>query len=128
MTIPSENANIMKMLGRYQDYSYDPPALIPPRVNLTSYSSAKHMLENSQDFRVMWDDGLSSVLGQGGRDFCLGGDTVFHRKQKETMTKLLYRDQWHAAVKAFYQDITLRLLHENSCKIAGINQVDITRE
>jgi linoleate 10R-lipoxygenase len=40
----------------------------------------------------------------------------------------LYRDQWHSHVKHFYDYITLRLLHEKSCEIAGINQVDITRE
>lgn len=128
MTIPSENANIMKMLGRYNDYSWDRPEFIPLRINLTSYNAAKQMLDNSQNFNVMWNDGLGYVMGKAGENFCLGGDSVFHKKQKETMAKLLYRDQWHASVKAFYQDITLRLLHQNSCKIAGINQVDITRE
>ena len=44
------------------------------------------------------------------------------------MKKALYRDNWHKEIKDFYEYITLRLLHENSCKIAGINQVDITRE
>ena len=31
-------------------------------------------------------------------------------------------------IKDFYEHITLKLLTEKSCKIAGINQVDITRE
>jgi len=43
-------------------------------------------------------------------------------------TKALYRDNWHKEIKEFYEYITLRLLHEKSCKIAGINQVDVTRE
>ena len=40
----------------------------------------------------------------------------------------LYRENWHKEVTAFYEETTLRLLHEKSCKIAGVNQVDITRE
>ena len=40
----------------------------------------------------------------------------------------LYRDKWQQQIKDFYEYITLRLLREKSCKIAGINQVDITRE
>lgn len=68
------------------------------------------------------------MMGKGGMDFCLGGDTDFHKQQKEIMSTALYLDKWHQHVKSFYQYITLRLLHEKSCQIAGINQVDITRE
>ncbi|EXJ91015.1 hypothetical protein A1O1_04122 [Capronia coronata CBS 617.96] len=128
MTIPSENAKIMQHLGRYHDYDWSPPAYIPTRVNLTSYKSAKYLLERPKDFTVMWNDGLGFVMGEGGEKFCLGGDTVFHRKQRETMHQLIYRDKWHEHVKHFYEYITLRLLHEKSCKIAGINQVDLTRD
>jgi len=58
----------------------------------------------------------------------LGGDSPFHRKQRQIMHELIYRERWHQHVKGFYQYITLRLLHEKSCKIAGINQVDLTRD
>ena len=44
------------------------------------------------------------------------------------MGKSLYRENWHRDIKNFYEYITLRLLHEKSFKIAGINHVDITRE
>lgn len=44
------------------------------------------------------------------------------------MAKSLYRNKWHEDVKAFYEHITLKLLHEKSFKIAGINHVDLTRE
>jgi hypothetical protein len=36
--------------------------------------------------------------------------------------------RWVHEVKAFYEDITLRLLHQNSYQIAGVNQVDIVRD
>jgi linoleate 10R-lipoxygenase len=128
MTIPSENKVIMKELGREADYSYDPPVFTPPRVNLTSYSAAKLVLENQKDFRVTWGEATEFVFGKYGLDFMLSGDDVRHTKQREIMSKALYKDNWHEQVKTFYENITLRLLHENSCKIAGKNQVDITRE
>lgn len=36
--------------------------------------------------------------------------------------------RWVEEVKAFYEDTTLRLLHQNSYQIAGVNQVDIVRD
>ena len=58
----------------------------------------------------------------------LAGDTAFHAKQRKLMGEALYRDKWHQQVKGFYEHITQKLLVEKSCKIAGLNQVDITRE
>ncbi|KAL1964166.1 hypothetical protein VTN77DRAFT_7254 [Rasamsonia byssochlamydoides] len=128
MTIPSENKVIMKNLGRESHYSWDRPAFIPPRVNLTSYEAAKRILEDPKNFRVTWGEATGFLFGKGGLDFMLSGDTPFHTRQREIMEKALYRDQWHKHVKEFYEDITLHLLHEKSCQIAGINQVDITRD
>jgi len=128
MTIPSENKVIMKELGREADYSWDVPAFIPPRVNLTSYSAAKYILKDQKDFRVTWGEAMGLVFGKYGLDFMLSGDDQRHAKQREIMKKAFYRDDWHKQVKEFYEDITLRLLHQNSCKIAGKNQVDITRD
>ena len=128
MTIPSKNKEIMKTLGRPNDYSYDKPELIAPRVNLTSYAAAQYILNRKQEFNVMWTEGFETAMGKGGLDFMLAGDTQFHAKQRETMSKLLYRDQWHKHVKDFYEHMTLKLLHDKSCVIAGIHQVDLTRE
>ena len=124
---PIENAKILKDLGRYNDYYYNKPEFIPLRINLSSYS-AQYVLNRAQDFNVMWTKGCGHMVGKGGLDCCLSGDTDFHKKQKQVMAKSLYRDQCHSHVKHFYEYITFRLLHEKSCKIAGINQVDITRE
>ena len=44
------------------------------------------------------------------------------------MAKCFYSEDWSNKVKKFYEHITLKLLHEKSFKIAGINHVDITRE
>jgi linoleate 10R-lipoxygenase len=128
MTIPSENAVIMKNLGRYHDYSFDKPTRIPPRINLTSYVGAKYILERAQEFNVMWNEGFEHAMGKGGLKFMLAGDTSFHTNQREVMSKSIYRDEWHKAVKGFYEYQTMKLIKDKSCKIAGINQVDITRE
>ena len=67
-------------------------------------------------------------LSATNADIYRSGDSKFHSQQRATMGKALYRSDWHKEIKEFYEDITLRLLHEKSCKIAGVNQVDITRE
>ena len=128
MTIPSENKKILQDLGREEQYSWDRPALIPPRVNLTSYVGAKFILERPKEFIVTWGEATSFLMGKGGSDFMLSGDSAFHTKQRQLMGKALYRSNWHQEVKDFYESTTIKLLREKSCKIAGINQIDITRE
>lgn len=49
-------------------------------------------------------------------------------KQRQIMARALYLDNWHEKISTFYEDITLKLLHEKSYKLAGINHVDITRD
>lgn len=113
MTIPSENRNIMKNLGRESHYSYDRPRYTEPVPNLLSYSNAQLVLNSQKDFTVPWG-GLSSIhAGKGGADF---------------WSKSFDNEQWRNSVKEFYEDATLKLLNEKSCKLAGNKQVDIARE
>lgn len=128
MTIPSENRKIMRSLGRESHYSWDRPAFIKPRVNITSYVGAKAVLEQQKDFKVTWGATLEELMGSGGAHFMLSGDEPLHAKQRKTMAKSLYRENWQRDVKRFYEHITLKLLHEKSFKIAGINHVDLTRD
>ena len=93
MTIPSENKKILTNLGRVNDYSWDRPAPIVPRVNLTSYVGAKYILEHQKEFKVTWGEGLGWLMDKGGLDFMLAGDTPFHKKQRETMGKALLQRQ-----------------------------------
>lgn len=118
----------MRKLGREDQYSWERPAPIPPTVNFTSYKAAKYILEHAKEFNVVWTEPFGFLMGKGGLDFMLSGDTPFHAKQRRLMGESLYRDKWHQQIKDFYECTTLKLLTEKSCKIAGINQVDITRE
>lgn len=71
MTIPSENRKILRNLGRESHYSWDRPAFIPPRINITSYIGAKTVLEQQRDFRVTWGATLAELMGDGGAKFML---------------------------------------------------------
>ncbi|KAE8146368.1 heme peroxidase [Aspergillus avenaceus] len=113
MTIPIENRNIMKDLGRESHYSYDRPSFTPPHVNLVSYANVKLALEHEKSFRVIRNDSTRLTTVRGGADF---------------WSKSLNNDQWRRNIKEFYEDITCKLLQEKSGNLAGIKQVDITRD
>ena len=128
MTIPEENKLIMRSLGREDDYSWEKPARTPPRVDFTSYKAAKYILEHAEELNVVWTEPLEYLTGRQGLKSMLAGDTSLHAKQRKLMGESIYKDKWHQQIKDFYENITLKLLTEKSCKIAGTNQVDITRE
>lgn len=65
---------------------------------------------------------------QYGADFMLSGDREVNLKSRELMGQALYCNRWDKEVRAFYEKITLQLLHEKSYKLAGVNQVDIVRD
>lgn len=124
----SENRKILRNLGREDQYTWERPARMPQRVDFTSYKAAKYILENAKEFTVISTESLGYLMPHGGLDFMLAGDTQFHAKQRKLMGEAIYKDKWHQQIKAFYEYITQKLLVEKSCKIAGLNQVDITRE
>ncbi|KAE8145267.1 heme peroxidase, partial [Aspergillus avenaceus] len=128
MTVPSENQEIMRDLGREQDYSWDPPAYTPARTEIFDYANVRRILEDGSNFRVTWGEATAYVFGRQGWDFMLSGDSSLHSKQRETMAISLYRDQWHHDVKQFYTEITHQLLAEKSCRLGNVNQVDISRD
>ena len=93
-------------------------------MEVLSYNGAKSILERTKDFKVAWGVATVKVVGKSGWDFMLSGES----KQLRLMGESLHPEQWHRQIKEFYEYITLKLLHQHSCKIAGLNQVDITRE
>lgn len=78
-----ENKKILRSLGRDDQYSWDRPARISPRVNLTSYAGAKYILERPQEFKVVWGDATVLTVGKGGWDFTPSGDSPSYAKQKK---------------------------------------------
>lgn len=118
----------MKSLGRESHYSWDRPTRHPGRVMIQNYHGVRQVLENPGSFKSIWGDACAYVMAPYGDKFMLCGDTVFYSKQRETMSKALYKDQWHQHIKEFYEYISLDLLHRHTKKLAGINQIDITRD
>ena len=54
-------------------------------MNFVSYVGAKYILEHAQEFKIVWNDGFEWLMGKGGLDFMLAGDTTFHAKQRKLM-------------------------------------------
>jgi len=96
--------------------------------DLLQYSAAKYVLENPNNYKVTWGEGVVRAVGEGGSRFMLSGDGPLYAKQRQIMGQALYKDKWKLHVKEFYEYITQQLLFENTYTLAGTNQVDIVRE
>jgi hypothetical protein len=77
---------------------------------------------------VTWGEGFVRVFGNLGSNFMLSGDGAVNAKSRQLMGKSLYKEQWKAHVKEFYEYITQRLISEKAYTLAGENQIDIVRE
>lgn len=132
LVIPSENEAILTKLGLNDKYTFDRPTYIPPPTIITSYEACRSILENKTDFKVIWGKAITFLMHNDGKqygaNFMLAGDQDINAKSRQLMSKALYRHAWDREVRAFYEKITLQLLHEKSYKIGGINQVDIVRD
>ncbi|OAX78623.1 hypothetical protein ACJ72_07067 [Emergomyces africanus] len=118
MTVPSVNKKIFAKLGRESHFSWDRPALQLPRIDLMSYNGARTIIQNSKDFRFTWEETFWALLGSKS----------FNESQAKSLDEIFTQDSWRENVKKFYNDISQKLLKQNSVKIAGINQIDITRD
>jgi cytochrome P450 len=119
---------ILTNLGRVDNFSFDRPSYIPLRVEITTYGGAKHVLENQEKYKVIWNEGLSFLMGSGGSRFMLSGDTASHARQRKFMHAELFKDNWRTHFKSFFAQITDQLIKEKSYRLAGTNFVDIVRD
>ena len=132
LVIPSENKVILTKLGSNMKYSWDKPARIPQLTLITSYDACKTIANNQKDFKVTWGEAITFLAENSGKQygstFMLAGDAPANWNSRIMMGSALYRDGWYQEIKTFYERITIELLHRNSYKIAGCNQVDIVRD
>lgn len=132
MTIPDENRKILSSLGMGHTYSYDRPTYTPFPKLINSHAANMAILADSDSFKVTWGKKIEFLLHRDGhpygRDFMLSGDRPPNAASRKMVGNALYRDKWREEVKTFYEEITLKLLEQNSYKIAGVNQVDICRD
>ena len=125
MTIPSENKKIQKSLSRDWHYSWDRPQRLAERVDLVSYSSARFVQDNAEKFNVVLSEPLTWLASS---DFNLSATSPFHTEQHRLNGDAVYQAKWQDLIKKSYENITLRLLKEKSYRLAGVNQVDVTRD
>lgn len=132
--IPSENLIIQKDLGRAQKYSWTKPAYIPELVAIKSYAACKAILEDKTNWKVTWGEAISFITSQpkkvNGLDFCLAGDGLVNAQSRKIVQRGMYPRNWHADVKSFYENTTIKLLKKYSHKLPGkdIYEVDIVRD
>lgn len=132
MTIPDENRKILSSLGMGHTYSYDRPTYTPSPKLINSHAANMTILADSDSFKVTWGKKIEFLLHRDGypygRDFMLSGDRPPNAASRKMVGNALYRDKWREEVQTFYEEITLKLLKQNSYQIAGVNQVDICRD
>ena len=132
MVTPEENHIIFSKLGQVDKYDFSRPTLIQRPTPITSYAACKSTLENPQNFKVTWGKAIKFLMHNSGRefgaDFMLSGDAPVNANSRRVVGAALYNDTWREEVKKFYENITLQLLREKSCKVSGTNQVDIVRD
>ncbi|KAL4919990.1 heme peroxidase [Aspergillus aurantiobrunneus] len=132
LVVPSENENILKKLGIVERYSWGKPSRISHPSFINSHAACMSILNDQENFKVTWGKKIGYLMQHNkqpyGMDFMLSGDRPPNAASRKMMGSALYRDKWEAEVKEFYEQITLKLLHRNSYKLAGVNQVDIVRD
>lgn len=128
MVTPTENRKILTNIKRVERFDFSRPTHTGPRINITSYGAAKHILTNQDKYKVVYEEGFRYLFGSVGNKFMLSGDEPAHAEQRKLMQSLLYKDGWKASVKNFYASIAKRLFAEKSYKIAGKTQVDLIRD
>ncbi|KAL4872959.1 Psi-producing oxygenase A [Aspergillus spectabilis] len=132
LVIPSENEKILKNLGTAENYSWSRPSHKSHPLFINSHAACMSILNNQETFKVTWGKKIEFLMQRDnhpyGMDFMLSGDRSPNAASRKMMGSALYRAKWEDEVKKFYEQITLKLLHRNSYKLAGVNQVDIVRD
>nr|KMM65017.1 linoleate diol synthase [Coccidioides posadasii RMSCC 3488] len=130
--IPSENKKILSDLGLAEKYSWERPGAVPHPTVILSHGACNAILHNKEDFKITWGEKVKHLMARNsipyGADFMLSGDEQVHEDSRQMMQKALYIEDWCGQVRAFYERITLELLHSKSHRISGVSQVDIVRD
>ncbi|KAF2749194.1 heme peroxidase [Sporormia fimetaria CBS 119925] len=128
MTIPSASLERFKDLEKAHLYDFTKPKTTHHPHFIFEYKIATEIMKNQTDFKVTWGKAMEFLMGSHASDFMLAGDQPANTASRKMVEKALYIDSWHTQVRDYYTTKTRELLKEKSCKIAGMNQVDIIRD
>jgi hypothetical protein len=126
LTIPSENQEILKELGKLHLYSFKRPSPPARPVVLSTPTSARKILEHPLAFHLVWDKAISDLTGEtlsaDKRIKDASNDTLFRQVFFKDVTDGL------SEIRNFYIDRTTQLLQNGSCAIGNYSQIDVIRE
>ncbi|KAF8249495.1 heme peroxidase [Wilcoxina mikolae CBS 423.85] len=133
LTIPSENKKIYTALGLGDQFDYERPKFIRPRIPITSYAATKKILCDADNFKVTWGVGFDYIMEA---QFMLSGDGAPYSNMKKFVGDRFYgqgdspRIDWKAQIRDFYRDLTTKLIRKKAYQITGANcyQVDAVRD
>ncbi|WEW60823.1 hypothetical protein PRK78_006311 [Emydomyces testavorans] len=132
LVIPSENEKILTDLGAAEKYSWLRPGAMSHPTMIFSHGACKAILSNKADFKVTWGEKIEFLMKrnsiQYGSNFMLSGDGLANENSRQMMKEALYTENWLEQVRAFYERITIKLLHTKSHRIGEVSQVDIVRD
>lgn len=132
MVIPTENKKILTELKMADKYNWDAPKYTPIPRFINSHAACSTILGDKEKYKVVWGKKIEFLMHNSGhpygKNFMLSGDKPPNEASRKMMGASLYREKWEVEVKSFYEETTLKLLHRNSYKVAGVNQVDIVRD
>lgn len=132
LVIPSENKKILTDLKQAEKYNWDKPSYTPIPRFINSHAACFRILSDKEMYKVTWGKKIEFLMHNSGhlygKNFMLSGDRPPNAASRKLMGTALYREKWEAEVKSFYEEVTLKLLHQYSYQTAGVNQVDIVRD
>lgn len=129
MTIPSENRKIYESLGMADHFSWERPRREKDRIMVNSYAAVTKVLTNPKDFSIQWKPGFDYIMEA---PFMLSGDGPPYSDIRKFVSDRFYKEgvDWKGQIRAFYEDITTKLIREKAYKVVGKDcyQVDAVRE
>jgi linoleate 8R-lipoxygenase / 9,12-octadecadienoate 8-hydroperoxide 8R-isomerase len=134
MVVPAENHAVLSELGHAGDYSFEKPVSTPGLITVSSFVTCRSILENKVDFKVIWGEGVEIMMRDATAGISYGIDPMLSPEcprnaiSKSLRETALNQAKWEQEVRKFFEHITLKLLHQNSYRIAGETEVDIVKD
>jgi hypothetical protein len=138
-TVPTEMKSILQDLKKDHKYKFERPTPIPEKEMIVTYEAATKIMNDQDTFKTTWGRTIEFLMGPEAKKFMLAGDEPVNAESRVLMENALYQgessraipkgnEKWLREVKAFYENITTKLLEQKSYKLGAINQVDLIRD
>ncbi|KAH6610036.1 fatty acid oxygenase [Trichoderma cornu-damae] len=125
-TTPEGNKETFDKLGTLQELDFNKPAFASPPAPITSWQGVVNVLENQSQFRVPWGPHTFQLTHH---DYMLSGDSPANARQRDAVHECMYSPKnGLEQVRRFYEDITAKLIHQNSRKIGDSYQIDVVKD